>query len=79
DIVGDTWQTTLLNTNIGLDYDNWRAAIVTAVGASEATIGFSDGSTGVLPRGAAQMPVRGEGGTAFAALKAGDIIAVAPE
>ncbi|MDR6850032.1 penicillin-binding protein 1A [Sphingomonas sp. BE270] len=79
DIVGDTWQTTLLNTNIGLDYDNWRAAIVTAVGASEATIGFSDGSTGVLPRDAAQMPVRGEGGTAFAALKPGDIIAVAPE
>ncbi|MFA6123789.1 MAG: PBP1A family penicillin-binding protein [Sphingomonas sp.] len=79
DIVGDTWQTTLLNTNIGLDYDNWRAAIVTAVGASEATIGFSDGSTGLLPRDAAQMPVRGEGGTAFAALKAGDIIAVAPE
>jgi len=79
DIVGDAWLPALLNTNIGLDYDNWRAAIVTAVAQTDAGLGFSDGTTAILPRAAAQMPVRGEGGTAFAALKVGDIIAVAPE
>ena len=78
-IDGAAWQSALLNTNIGLDYDNWRAAIVTALGSESAEIGFADGSTGALPRWGAQMPVRGEGGTAFAALKPGDIIAVAPE
>ncbi len=79
EINGAAWQAALLNTNIGLDYDNWRAAIVTALTNEGATLGFADGSTGTLPRWGAQMPVRGEGGTAFAALKAGDIIAVAPE
>ena len=79
EIDGAAWQSALLNTNIGLDYDNWRAAIVTALGSESAEIGFADGSTGTLPRWGAQMPVRGEGGTAFAALKPGDIIAVAPE
>ena len=79
EIAGDAWQTALLNTNIGLDYDNWRAAIVTSTGAERAEIGFADGTTGNLPRWGAQMPVRGEGGTAFAAIKTGDIIAVAPE
>ena len=79
DIARAAWQAALLNTNIGLDYDTWRAAIVTALGSESAELGFADGSTGTLPRWGAQMPVRGEGGTAFAALKTGDIIAVAPE
>ncbi len=83
DIEGDAWLQTLLNTNIGLDYGNWRAGIVIAragSGSGDAwTIGFADGKTGQLPRWAAQMPVRGKGGTSFAAIKPGDIIAVAPE
>ena len=73
------WQSALLNTNIGLDYDTWRAAIVTGMTSEQASLGFGDGSTGTLPRWGAQMPVRGEGGTAFAAIKTGDILAVAPE
>ncbi len=73
------WLQPLLDTNIGLDYQDWRAAIVIAVDAGGAQIGFADGKTGTMPRSAAQMPLRGKGGTAFAALKAGDIIAVAPE
>ena len=73
------WLQPLLNTNIGLDYADWRAAIVVAVDEDAARIGFADGKTGLLPRSGAQMPVRGEGGTAFARLSAGDIIAVAPE
>ncbi|MFC3579435.1 penicillin-binding protein 1A [Sphingomonas hylomeconis] len=79
DIAGDNWQSAMLNTNIGLDYRDWRPAIVTATGASAATLGFSNGQTGELPRWAAQMPVRGQGGSAFNALEVGDIIAVAPE
>jgi penicillin-binding protein 1A len=79
EISGDNWQSALLNTNLRLDYLDWRAAIVTAVGGGSATLGFSNGQTGSLPSYAAQMPVRGVGGTAFAALKVGDILAVAPE
>lgn len=75
----DGWLQPLLNTNIGLDYKDWRAAIVIAREGDAWQIGFADGKTGTLPRGAAQMPVRGKGGIAFAALKAGDIIAVAPQ
>ena len=73
------WLGTFLNQNIGLDHADWRAGIVIERDASEATIGFADGRTGRLPRWGAQMPVRGGGGTAFAALKVGDVIAVAPE
>lgn len=79
EIDGDRWQQALLNTNIGLDYSDWRAGIVVSRESGSAVIGFADGSTGTLPRSAAQMPVRGKGGAAFGALKAGDIIAVAPE
>lgn len=79
DIDGDNWQQALLNTNIGLDYRDWRAGIVTAKDSSEATIGFANGRTGTLPRGLAQMPRRGTAATAFSALKVGDIIAVSPE
>ncbi len=79
EIDGDRWQATLATTNIGIDYSDWRAGIIIDVGSDAATIGFTDGTTGSLPRWAAQMPVRGVGGTAFAALKRGDIVAVAPE
>jgi penicillin-binding protein 1A len=79
EIDGDDWLPALLNTNIGLDYQDWRAGIVTALDGSSATLGFSNGQTGTMPRWGAQMPVRGVGGNAFSALKVGDIIAVAPE
>ena len=78
--IGDSnWQQALLNTNVGLDYKDWRAAIVTAKDAGAAGLGFASGQTGTLPRWAAQMPVRGKGGNAFGALRVGDIVAVAPE
>jgi penicillin-binding protein 1A len=78
-ISGDNWRSALLNTNIDLDYEDWRAAIVIAKSGNSAQLGFGNGTTGALPRGGAQMPVRGKGGTAFAALKPGDVVAVAPE
>ena len=78
DVADGRWLQQLVGTNIGLDYQDWRAAIVVSKGDDSAEIGFADGKTATLPRWGAQMPVRGVGGTAFPALKAGDIIAVAP-
>jgi penicillin-binding protein 1A len=78
DIDGDRWYGALLNTNISLDYSDWRAAIAIARDGDAWRIGFADGTTGTLPRDAAQMPVRNTGGAAFNAIAPGDIIAVAP-
>ena len=78
DVSDGQWLSTFVATGIGLDYSDWRAAIVVSKSAEAAEIGFADGRTASLMRWGAQMPVRGVGGTAFAALKAGDIIAVAP-
>ena len=75
---GDNWYGALLNTNISLDYSDWRAAIAIARDGASWRIGFADGTTAELPRGGAQMPVRNAGGAAFNAIKPGDIIAVAP-
>ncbi|MBN8807901.1 MAG: transglycosylase domain-containing protein [Sphingomonas sp.] len=77
--VGDNWLGALLASNVSLDYDDWRAALVTAADGGDFTLGFSDGSTGRMPRSGATMPVRGKGGSAADAIEVGDIIAVAPE
>lgn len=74
----DNWRQALLNENVGLDHADWQVAIVVSKTSDALTIGFGDGRTGRLPRGEATMPVRGEGGTAFARIKAGDVLAVAP-
>jgi penicillin-binding protein 1A len=60
-----SWQARLAASNIGIDYSNWRIAVVTARGGGGARIGFASGETGTLT-------------AAPAMLKAGDIIAVAP-
>jgi penicillin-binding protein 1A len=72
------WQQALLNTNIALDYRDWRAAIVIAPVGGGFSIGFANGETGELPRSLSSMPVRGKGGNAYNAIKPGDIIAVSP-
>ena len=76
--IGDGWLQPLLNTNIGLDYKDWRAAIVIARSGDAWEIGFADGRTATLPRWGALTPVRGIATAAFTALKPGDIVAVAP-
>lgn len=78
DVAGDAWLQPLLNTNIALDYKDWRAAIAIERAGGDWTIGFADGRTGEMPGWAAQMPARGTATPASAALKPGDIIAVAP-
>ncbi|WP_342251275.1 penicillin-binding protein 1A [Sphingomonas sp. OTU376] len=77
--IGRSWLQSFLNTNIGLDYENWRAGVLIDRTGDSWQIGFDDGSTGTLPKWAATMPVRGKGGQAFDAFKPGDIVAVAPE
>ncbi len=78
EIADGNWLQPLLNTNIALDYKDWRAAVVVAPSGDGWQIGFADGSTANLPRWGAQMPVRGTATPAFSALKPGDIVAVAP-
>jgi penicillin-binding protein 1A len=59
------WQSRLATSNIGIDYSNWQIAVAIARSGGGARIGFASGKTGTLV-------------AAPAALKAGDIIAVAP-
>ena len=68
-----------IGANVGISYDDWRTAVVLSRDGSAAQLGFQNGQNGVLPSSAASMPRKGTGTPAFATLKAGDIIAVAPE
>lgn len=76
---GDGWYSAFASSNVGVDYDDWRAAVVIARDLQGARLGFDNGETGTLAAGAAAMPIRGKGGHAFDAIKVGDILAVAPE
>ncbi|MGJ3628039.1 penicillin-binding transpeptidase domain-containing protein [Sphingomonas sp. MMS24-JH45] len=53
---GANWQGALLNTACGLDYSDWRPAIAIAREGDAWSVGFADGTTGTLPRWAAQQP-----------------------
>jgi penicillin-binding protein 1A len=74
--VANGWQRELAASYIGVDYGEWRVAVVIDRDASGAQIGFADGSTGALPSGAASMPYRKTGGPAISAMKPGDLIVV---
>ena len=74
----DKWASRFAGANIGITYQDWRTAVVVTKDGDAVTIGFADGSTGTLPRWGAQLPKKG-GGTAFEALKPGDVIVVAPQ
>jgi penicillin-binding protein 1A len=76
---GEKWRDNLASVNIGVGYEDWQAAVVIAKGQQAIQIGFVDGSTGAMPSWGANMPKRGTGQTAFAALKPGDVIAVKKE
>jgi penicillin-binding protein 1A len=75
DMSGD-WRTQLAIADYGVGYDDWRAAVVIEKSGGQATIGFTDGTTGTLPASAASMPKRGTGSAAYGFLKPGTIIAV---
>ena len=73
--VDDDWASRLRSSFITIDYDNWRVAAVLSKSDGAARIGFADGETASLPAAYATMAARG-GGTAFNAIRAGDIILV---
>ena len=75
DLSGD-WAAELDRTPIGTGFPDWKKAVVLSKDSSQASIGFTNGSTGVLPRSVAEMPKRGGGGTAFQNLRPGMIIVV---
>jgi penicillin-binding protein 1A len=75
DISGD-WAGRLDRVPVGTGYPDWLKAVVLSKNGGEARIGFTNGSTGILPASAAAMPVRGVGGAAFDALRPGMIIIV---
>jgi len=77
--LGDGWPARLAGARVGTGYDDWHAAVILARTRASAEIGFSDGSTGVLPASAATMPKRGAGGRAFDFMKPGDVIVVKRE
>src|SRR3546814_8736172 len=74
--VDDQWQSRLASRFIGIDYDNWRVAAVLSKSGGEARIGFSNGDTGRLPASSAGMRYRKTGGSAFSAMRPGQLIVV---
>jgi penicillin-binding protein 1A len=74
--LGDDWAGQLARAPFGTGYPDWRAAAVLAKEGGSATIGFADGSKGMLPSYAASMPKQGTGTAAFDALRPGMVIAV---
>ncbi|WP_398286299.1 penicillin-binding protein 1A [Sphingomonas daechungensis] len=75
DLSGD-WAGQLDRAPVGTGFADWKKAVVLSKDSAQATIGFTNGSTGSLPRSVADMPKRGGGGTAFENLRPGMIIIV---
>ena len=78
DISGN-WAQRLAAANLGAGYPDWKIALVLGKSGDQATLGFQNGQTGVLPAGLAAMPVAGQAESAFSRLKAGDVIVVKQE
>jgi penicillin-binding protein 1A len=70
------WAGQLDRAPVGIGYSDWRKAVVLTKGDNEATIGFSNGSTGTLSAGDAATPKWGVGGRAFDFLNPGMVIIV---
>jgi len=74
--VNKDWAGQLDRTPVGTGYIDWRKAVVLQKGDAQATVGFSNGSTGILSASDAAMPKRGVGGRAFDFLSPGMVIIV---
>lgn len=75
---GSKWSSELAASNKGVDFEDWRVAVILGKTNDNATIGMSGGRTGSLPASAAQMPYPKAGTSAFDAMKPGDLIVVKP-
>lgn len=76
DLQKGDWAGQLDRAAVGTGYPDWKKAVVLSKTDGEASIGFSNGSTGSLSASAAAMPVRGQATPAFEALKPGMVIIV---
>jgi penicillin-binding protein 1A len=70
------WAGELDRTPVGTGYADWRKAAVLSKGDGQATVGFSNGTTGTVSASDAAMPKRGVGGRAFDFLTPGMVILV---
>jgi penicillin-binding protein 1A len=77
--VGPGWPQRLAAENLNAGLPDWRIAVMLAKGPTAGTIGFADGTTGVLPSWGATQPRKGIGGVAFNTMKAGDVFVVKAE
>jgi len=68
------WAARLDAAPVGTGYPDWRKAVVLSKSDTQATVGFSDGTTGVVSAGDAAQPKRGVGGRAFDFLQPGMVI-----
>jgi penicillin-binding protein 1A len=75
DLNGD-WPAALAREPLGTGYADWRPAVVLDRAGDTATLGFADGSRGILPSSGASMPKRGVGGAAFSFLRPGMVVVV---
>jgi penicillin-binding protein 1A len=78
DVSGD-WRSRLAAASLGPGYPAWRAAVVLSREQGSLSLGFTDGSLGVLYPSGAAMPKRGTATAAFNALRPGAVIAVERE
>jgi penicillin-binding protein 1A len=76
---GNGWAERLNAENLAAGYPDWKPAMILSKSATGAQIGFSDGSTSVMPSWSATMPQHGTGMSAFNAMKPGDVVAVKAE
>ena len=75
DLEGD-WRGQLDRAPVGTGFPDWRKAVVLEKSGGSARVGFTNGSTGVLPAGNASMQKRGGGGSAWDNLRPGMVIIV---
>lgn len=75
----DLWARRLAGAFVGVDYADWKVAVVISKQDGAAQIGFANGTTGTLPAGSAQLAYRKLGVPAFDAMKPGDLIVVKPD
>jgi penicillin-binding protein 1A len=76
--IANGWERELASSNVGVDYAEWKVAVVITKNGGAAQIGFADGTTSTLPASAAQLGYRKQGVPAFTAMQPGDLIVVAP-
>ena len=76
DLQKGDWAGQLDRAPVGTGYPDWKKAVVLSKGDGEASIGFPNGQTAVLPASGASMPVRGKGGATFDALRPGMVVIV---